>query len=267
MVLFHLLEHLRRSARTAFLFHTRCDDRGPSQADRRAARRIDRRARRGRTARRAARRSCCRKHDVGRRVVLIIDEAHNLTRRRSKPSGCCRTSRRRPGSCCRLSSRASRRSPSACSEPELAALTQRISTVARIGPLTESETLAYVKHRFKVGGRVDADLVDQQCAPTRRAGDEGRAPGDQHRPLERAAPRVRGRRASRSAATSSRRCSTIATCGPCAGGDGRHASPDARRAAPFHRVRRMTPRRPYPGASPRDRTSREEAPPVGRRCA
>ena len=46
-------------------------------------------------------------HDRGQRALLVIDEAQNLSRMRSKNSGCCRTSRSDPRRCCRSSSWAS----------------------------------------------------------------------------------------------------------------------------------------------------------------
>ena len=162
MVLFHLIEHLRRSTRTAFLFHTRCDDRGLlRQIIAQLGGSTDRHdvvALHG-----ALQAILLQEARLGRRVVLIIDEAHNLSApvlETVRLLSDFETSTRKllqivvagqPALAQRLI------------EPELAALTQRISTVARIGPLTESETLAYVKHRFKVGGRVDADLVDQHA--------------------------------------------------------------------------------------------------------
>ena len=87
---------------------------------------------------------------AGRLVLLVIDEAQNLSaRRRSRSCGCCRTSRPRSRSCCRSCWSASRtcatswprRSSSSCASGSPSAIT--------CAPLDADETANYINHRLR----------------------------------------------------------------------------------------------------------------------
>ena len=162
MVLLHLLEHLKHSARTAFLFHTLCDapsffrqivgQLGGASGERDVV-----------TLLATLRETLAHERRLGRRVVLVVDEAHNLD------SAALETLRLLSG--CEAPARSSLQIVLAGQpvlaerllEPALEALTQRLSTIAQIGPLAVAERATYVTHRLRIAGRTDASLVDRDA--------------------------------------------------------------------------------------------------------
>ena len=105
-LLFHLLEKLRRNARTVFLFQTQCNSRefmrfllaelgveGPDQDFVHLHEQFNK--------------MLLAESRAGRRFIVVIDEAQNLTLRCWKPSACFLISKLRRPSCCKSSCRVS----------------------------------------------------------------------------------------------------------------------------------------------------------------
>jgi general secretion pathway protein A len=160
MLLYQLLGSLERSARTVFLFHSQCSGRGLlRQIVGQLGESHDTHDAIAMHA--ALRRILLEEEGRGRRVVLIVDEAHNLA------PGALETIRLlsdfetparkllqivlagQQGLAVRLL------------EPELAGLKQRIATIARIEALGESEVPAYVRHRIEVAGQGEPIFDDE----------------------------------------------------------------------------------------------------------
>lgn len=172
MVLLHLLEHLKHGARTAFLFHTLCDapsffrqvvaQLGGAPGDTDVVTMLG-----------TVRATLARERRLGRKVVLVIDEAHHLD------TAALETVRLLSG--CEAPARSSLQIVLAGQpllaerllEPELESLTQRLSTIAQIGPLDGGEPLAYVTHRFRVAGRADAAVVHDDALQLTAAATRG----------------------------------------------------------------------------------------------
>ena len=162
LLLFQLLEHLRRRARAVFLFHTQCDGRdllrqivgqlGGSSDDHDVV-----------TMHGALLGILQQEQRRGRRVVLIIDEAQNLEAPALETVRLLSDFETPTRKLLQIVLAGQPAFAERLLLPELAGLTQRISTFARIAPLTESETLAYVGHRLKIGGRPEAPVFDESA--------------------------------------------------------------------------------------------------------
>jgi general secretion pathway protein A len=160
MVLFHLLERLRSRARTVFLFQTQCDGRDllrqilgqldGTDAEHDAV-----------AMHRALLEILRKEQQLGRRVIVLIDEAHNLDAPVLETVRLLSDFETPTQKLLQIVLAGQPPLAERLIEPEMAALTQRISTLARIGPLTAAETLGYVRHRIKVGGGSEAPLFDE----------------------------------------------------------------------------------------------------------
>jgi type II secretory pathway predicted ATPase ExeA len=150
-LLFHLLERWRNSARTAFIFETQCSSvqllrqlLADLNADNCEPDEIK--------MQQQLNEILIRESQAGRRVIMVIDEAHNLD------DGVLE--------CVRLLSNfetASRKllqiilagqSPlgDKLARPDFSQLYQRISILSRLDPLTQSETSRYIEHRLRIAG-------------------------------------------------------------------------------------------------------------------
>jgi general secretion pathway protein A len=150
-LLAQLLERLRRTAQTAFLFHTQCDSReflsqllsdlGLHSDDQNLARMYE-----------AIHSVLLRNARTGRRFVLAIDEAQNLadsvleTVRLLSDFETPQTKLMQIVLCGQpqLADR--------LAHPDLIQLRQRISIVSKLQPLNNLETLMYIEHRMVVAG-------------------------------------------------------------------------------------------------------------------
>jgi type II secretory pathway predicted ATPase ExeA len=147
-LLFRLLERYKSSARTAFLFQTQCNSReflSSLLTD---------------LGSEPGRRSMAQMHEMlgellareaaaGRRVVVFIDEAHNLD------SPVLETVRllsdfERPNA--KLIDIVLAGQPTLADKLSAPALRQRTSVRARLGPLTATEVPNYIEHRLRVAG-------------------------------------------------------------------------------------------------------------------
>ena len=150
-LLAQLLERLRNTAQTAFLFHTQCDSReflsqlllelGVHGEDQNLARMYE-----------AIHSVLLRNARTGRRFVLVIDEAQNLadsvleTVRLLSDFETPQTKLMQIVLCGQpqLADR--------LAHPDLIQLRQRISIVSKLQPLNSLETLMYIEHRMVVAG-------------------------------------------------------------------------------------------------------------------
>jgi general secretion pathway protein A len=150
-LLAQLLERLRNTAQTAFLFHTQCDSReflsqllldlGLLSDDQNLARMYE-----------AIHSVLLRNARTGRRFVLVIDEAQNLadsvfeTVRLLSDFETPQTKLMQIVLCGQpqLADR--------LAHPDLIQLRQRISIVSKLQPLNSVETLMYIEHRMVVAG-------------------------------------------------------------------------------------------------------------------
>ncbi len=150
-LLAQLLERLRNTAQTAFLFHTQCDSReflsqllldlGLHSEDQNLARMYE-----------AIHSVLLRNARTGRRFVLVIDEAQNLadsvleTVRLLSDFETPQTKLMQIVLCGQpqLADR--------LAHPDLIQLRQRISIVTKLRPLNNLETLMYIEHRMVVAG-------------------------------------------------------------------------------------------------------------------
>ena len=150
-LLAQLLEKLRNTAQTAFLFHTQCDSReflsqllldlGLHSEDQNLARMYE-----------AIQSVLLRNARTGRRFVLVIDEAQNLadsvleTVRLLSDFETAQTKLIQIVLCGQpqLADR--------LAHPDLIQLRQRISIVSKLQPLNSLETLMYIEHRMVVAG-------------------------------------------------------------------------------------------------------------------
>ncbi len=162
MVLLHLLDHFKHTARAVFLPHPPSDRRdlliqiigqlGGSHDGRDVA-----------SMHGALFGILQQERQLGRRVLLLVDEAHNLDR----PSletvrllSDCETSTQK---LLQIVIAGEPELAERLLDPDLATLARRISTFARIGPLTESETLAYIRHRLSIGGEREVPVFDEDA--------------------------------------------------------------------------------------------------------
>jgi type II secretory pathway predicted ATPase ExeA len=150
-LLAQLLERLRNTAQTAFLFHTQCDSReflsqllldlGLHSEDQNLSRMYE-----------AIHSVLLRNARTGRRFVLVIDEAQNLadsvleTVRLLSDFETPQTKLMQIVLCGQpqLADR--------LAHPDLIQLRQRISIVSKLQPLNSLETLMYIEHRMVVAG-------------------------------------------------------------------------------------------------------------------
>jgi TonB family protein len=156
-LVFHLLEWLRESARTVFLFQTQCGSHGLLRyllADLG----IDSQGKGLAWMHEQLKEVLINEASVGRHLVVFIDEAQNLS------ESALETVRL-------LSDFENPRSKLIqillVGQPELAdklacpangQLRQRLSILARLSPFTRSETEAYINHRLSVAGSADRQL-------------------------------------------------------------------------------------------------------------
>ena len=171
-LLFQLLESLRGSARTAFLFQTQCDSRELLRyllADLE----IDTREKNLAWMHEQLKRVLIGEASAGKRFVVFIDEAQNLS------DSALETVRllsnfETPGS--KLMQIVLAGQPQLADKltrPELRQLRQRISILSRLGPFTRTETSAYIDHRLHTAGYNGGHLFTSEALVMIAAWSEG----------------------------------------------------------------------------------------------
>ena len=161
MLLFHVLEHVRRRSRTVFLFHTQCDGHGLLRQILRELGQPDEHdpiAMYG-----SLRRMLEEERRQGGNVVLVIDEAHNLDASALETIRLLSDFETATEKLLQIVLAGQPPLAERLLEPGLASLKQRISTIAHIGPLTETEALAYIEYRLSVAGATEPAVFDEDA--------------------------------------------------------------------------------------------------------
>jgi general secretion pathway protein A len=150
-VLYHLLEHFRSTAKTAFIFQTQCDSqsllrqlmhefglnaaiRDPVEISENLKQLL-----------------LC-EAEANRRVVLILDEAQNLDNTVLETVRLLSNFETRKNKLLHIILSGQPALGETLAAPELLQLRQRVSMVVRLEPFSRAETEAYISHRLKVAG-------------------------------------------------------------------------------------------------------------------
>jgi TonB family protein len=150
-VLFHLLECLRESASTAFLFQTQCNSRD-LLCYLLADLGIDTHGRELAWIHEQLNKLLIREASIGRRVVVFIDEAHNLSESTFESIRLLSDFENPSSKLIQIVLAGQPQLADKLARPELAQLRQRVSILSRISPFTSSETDAYIDHRLGIAG-------------------------------------------------------------------------------------------------------------------
>jgi general secretion pathway protein A len=167
-LLLHLLERLRRSTRTVFLFQTQCDSReffrylltdlGVDASTQNMAHMHE-----------ALNSVLLSNARTGRRFVLIIDEAQNLKKTVLETVRLLSDFETPAAKLIQIVLSGQPQLADRLSHPALMQLRQRISIVSRLHPLTRVEMMVYIYHRLNVAGYsgpplFNYDAIDQIVA-------------------------------------------------------------------------------------------------------
>jgi TonB family protein len=150
-LLFHLLERLRGSARTAFLFQTQCDSRELLRyllADLE----IDTGEKNLAWMHEQLKRVLIGAASAGKRFVVFIDEAQNLSDSALETVRLLSNFETPRSKLMQIVLAGQPQLADKLTRPELHQLCQRISILSRLGPLTRTETSAYIDHRLHTAG-------------------------------------------------------------------------------------------------------------------
>ena len=153
-LLFEFLDHIR--ARTVFLFNTLCD---PSELLSLILRDL------GITPSESAADQYLQLNTVliaearaGRRFVLVIDEAQNLSTRALEAVRLLTNFETTQAKLMQVVLAGQRQLADTLSRPEVTQLKQRISTICKLDPLAPTEVSAYIQHRLVLAGGAQRDL-------------------------------------------------------------------------------------------------------------
>jgi TonB family protein len=162
-ILFQLLEALRSSTRTVFLFQTQCDSRRELLAQLLADLGID--VGENDLARMylQLRVILLREARAGRRVVVIVDEAQNLTEPTLETLRLLSDFESPQSKLMQIVLAGQPQLETKLASPELTQLRQRISILSRLRPLGREETSAYIDHRLEIVGRKRGDLFTPEA--------------------------------------------------------------------------------------------------------
>jgi general secretion pathway protein A len=156
-LLFRLLEHLKRSARTAFLFQTQCDSLGLMRylmGDLG----IDTRGQDFVRMHEQLNELLIREANSGKRFVLVIDEAQNLDDAVLETARLLSDFETPSKKLLQIIFAGQPQLAEKLQRPELAQLRQRISILGRIEPFDTSEVIHYINHRLRVAGHSSDSL-------------------------------------------------------------------------------------------------------------
>jgi general secretion pathway protein A len=152
-LLFRLLEHLRESARTVFLFQTVCDpvdlmryllqDLGVHTPGQDMV-----------SMHKELNQILLHEVNAGRRFVLIIDEAQNLSEPVLETARLLSDFETPTSKLMQIVLAGQPELATKLDRPSLSQLRQRISIFARLEPFTPAETFSYIEHRLGVAGRL-----------------------------------------------------------------------------------------------------------------
>lgn len=156
-LLYQLLDELRDSARTVFLFQTQCDSREFFQyllnelgVDTRGMDRVLMHSKLNEIL--------FAEMIAGRRFVLIVDEAQNLEDSVLETVRLLSNFETSYTKMLQIVLAGQPQLFGKLAQPQLAQLRQRLAVLARLEPLSEAETVNYIEHRLKVAGHSGAPL-------------------------------------------------------------------------------------------------------------
>ena len=150
-LLFHFLEHLQRSARTAYLFQTQCDSFGLLRyllGDLH----IDTRGQDFVAMHERLNELLLQEAHLGRRFVLVIDEAQNLDDSVLETARLLSDFETPREKLLQIVFAGQSELADKLARPELAQLRQRIGILSRLEPLCASDINGYIEHRLHVAG-------------------------------------------------------------------------------------------------------------------
>ena len=161
-LLFRLLEHLKRSARTAFLFQTQCDSLGLMRylmGDLG----IDTRGQDFVTMHEQLNDLLIREANSGKRFVLVIDEAQNLDDAVLETARLLSDFETPSKKLLQIIFAGQPQLAEKLQRPELAQLRQRISILGRLEPFNTTEVIHYINHRLRVAGHSSDSLFTPEA--------------------------------------------------------------------------------------------------------
>ncbi|MEL7297205.1 MAG: AAA family ATPase [Pseudomonadota bacterium] len=105
------------------------------------------------------------RYSEGRRVLLIIDEAQNLSRRVLEEIRLMSGLETHKEKVLRIIIAGQPELRDKINRDDLRQLTQRVRLRFHLEPLSEDEQVAYIKHRLAVAGAEDRDIFEDDCYP------------------------------------------------------------------------------------------------------
>ena len=161
-LLFHLLEWLRESARTVFLFQTQCDSQG-LLCNILADLGIDVQGKGLAWIHERLKEVLINEASVGRRLVVFIDEAQNLSEPTLETVRLLSDFENPRSKLIQIVLVGQPELADKLALPAMAPLRQRVSILARLSPFTRLETEAYINHRLSVAGSADRQLFTPEA--------------------------------------------------------------------------------------------------------
>ena len=150
-LLFHLLEWLRKSARTAFLFQTQCGSHTLLRSLL-ADLGIDAQGKELAWMHEQLKELLISEAGVGRRLVIFIDEAQNLRESVLETVRLLSNFENSRSKLIQIILAGQSQLADTLARPAMAQLRQRVSILSRLSPFTRSETESYINHRLAVAG-------------------------------------------------------------------------------------------------------------------
>jgi type II secretory pathway predicted ATPase ExeA len=161
-LLYQLLEELHDSARTAFLFQTQCDSRELLQYLLNELR-IDPQGMDVVEMHGKLNEVLFAEMIAGRRFVLVVDEAQNLTDSALETVRMLSNFETSHTKLLQIVLAGQPQLAERLAQPQLSQLRQRIAVRTRLQPFSADETACYIDHRLKVGGYTGESLFDSEA--------------------------------------------------------------------------------------------------------
>jgi len=163
-LVFHLLEWLRESARTVFLFQTQCGSHG-LLCNLLADLGIDAQGKGLAWMHEQLKEVLINEARIGKRLVVFIDEAQNLSESALETVRLLSDFENPRSKLMQILLVGQPELAEKLARPAMAQLRQRVSILARLSPFIRSETEAYINHRLSVAGSADRQLfTPEACA-------------------------------------------------------------------------------------------------------
>jgi TonB family protein len=161
-LVFHLLEWLRESARTVFLFQTQCGSRG-LLCNLLADLGIDAHGKGLAWMYEQLKEVLIDEARLGKRLVVFIDEAQNLKESALETVRLLSDFENPRSKLMQIVLVGQPELAEKLARPAMAQLRQRVSILARLSPFIRSETEAYINHRLSVAGSADRQLFTPEA--------------------------------------------------------------------------------------------------------